>query len=327
MVVTGAASEASGIPFLYLAQRTLMSLTARLGNEAVFHRGGQVLLGVLFSCRLAGCLKASTRNFMLKAMEEVGAALDKATEEKLSKPEAITKNDVDLTVVDLPDRFVLFKPPHWEVHNENMEQQLSHYAKAACGNAPIFGDDRHNNGFLHRLDVPSSGLILVAKTYKAFYDLQVQLHAGEMHRDYTVLCHGLLPRTLTEVTASLVPGETGPTISGRGKMSSSKISLIRHYAKSLSGAALSHVLLSIDTGRKHQIRSHLTFVGHPTVRDGLYTSIATYTWDECLCSRNWLHRHRLVFQDASRQMREVFSELPPDLELPEDGGSEKRCEF
>ena len=54
------------------------------------------------------------------------AAVDKgkATKEKLSKPEAILKNDVDLTVVDLPDRFVLFNTAHWEVHHENVEQRL-----------------------------------------------------------------------------------------------------------------------------------------------------------------------------------------------------------
>ena len=132
-------------------------------------------------------------------MRRVGAGMDVAAQQvrnKLPGHEASTYSKPSkphLTLVDLPDRSVLFKPPGWEVYGGHVESQLSDFVKASFGNAPIFYDVQHNFGFLHRLDVPSSGLILVAKTYEAFYDMQVQLHAGEMHRDYTVLCHGRLP--------------------------------------------------------------------------------------------------------------------------------------
>lgn len=53
-------------------------------------------------------------------------------------------------------------------------------------------DVRCKNGFLHRLDVPSSGLILVAKKYSAYFDLLLQLHRGDILRDYVVLLHGHL---------------------------------------------------------------------------------------------------------------------------------------
>ena len=54
----------------------------------------------------------------------------------------------------------------------------------------LLGDLKHRRGFLHRLDIPTSGLILVATTYQAYYDLQLQLVSGAMTRDYAVLCHG-----------------------------------------------------------------------------------------------------------------------------------------
>ncbi|CAE7904851.1 unnamed protein product, partial [Symbiodinium necroappetens] len=63
---------------------------------------------------------------------------------------------------------------------------------------PIFEDPGHYHGFLHRLDVPSSGLILVATSYEAYYDLQVQLHSGQVQRDYTVLHHGRLPVSVNQ---------------------------------------------------------------------------------------------------------------------------------
>ena len=297
---------------------------------ASFQEAGKELLGILFACRLVGCLQAGFHEFMRSAMRRVGAGMDVAAQQvrnKLPGHEASTYSKPSkphLTLVDLPDRSVLFKPPGWEVYGGHVESQLSDFVKASFGNAPIFYDVQHNFGFLHRLDVPSSGLILVAKTYEAFYDMQVQLHAGEMHRDYTVLCHGRLPSTLVQITARLQPTEDGPTVAGRGKRSFSKISAKFTYLQHPVGA-LSQALLAIDTGRKHQIRSHLAHVGHPIVRDRLYTSLDTFNFDALLSSRNWLHRHRLIFEDATGEKREVFSELPQDLELPTSGRPQKEA--
>lgn len=58
----------------------------------------------------------------------------------------------------------------------------------------ILDDADSDFGFLHRLDVPSSGLILAAKTYAAYYDLQLQLRSRSLARDYVVLNHGKLKR-------------------------------------------------------------------------------------------------------------------------------------
>ncbi|CAE7370403.1 BNA4 [Symbiodinium sp. CCMP2592] len=76
-------------------------------------------------------------------------------------------------VVDLPDRFVLFKPPGWEVDTTDAGKgkHLSEFVQdLGC---PIFRDAEHGFGLLHRLDTPSSGLILTAKSFEAFYDLKL----------------------------------------------------------------------------------------------------------------------------------------------------------
>ena len=78
-----------------------------------------------------------------------------------------------------------------------------------------------------------------------------------------------------------------------------------------------YIELSIEvTGRKHQIRSVLSYVGHPSVRDGLYTNEETFLEDgqELGCSQNWLHRHRLIFLDRVGGRHDLQSPLPWELQ-------------
>ena len=75
------------------------------------------------------------------------------------------------------------------------------YLQSSGFSAPILHDKDFDQGFLHRLDVPSSGLLLLAKSYEAFCDLSVQLAAGQLQRDYSVLAHGWMKRQ--EIRAQL----------------------------------------------------------------------------------------------------------------------------
>ena len=97
-------------------------------------------------------------------------------------------------VTDLVDRLVISKPPGWEVHDDGMPKQLRTWLKS-LGRWPILSDPDSDFGFLHRLDVPSSGLLLVAKTYEGYYDLQLQLRSGTLARHYVVLNHGCMKRS------------------------------------------------------------------------------------------------------------------------------------
>merc|ERR1712176_297505 len=102
--------------------------------------------------------------------------------------------------LDLVDRHVIHKPPGWEVDTADVgaARRLSQYL-LSISSCPIARDATHGFGFLHRLDTPSSGLILTAKTYEAYYDLKLQLSIGDLVRDYVVLCHGVMPPSLAEV--------------------------------------------------------------------------------------------------------------------------------
>ena len=342
-IIFAAASMASAVGFLDAVQEDVVARVRTVRGAALNHFSftgdGMELLGIIFSCRSAGCLRARSYLAFQKMLRSVGQLLD--TRQHISDPgtwniwnetrirSGFPGCEEPRVVGNFADRAVFYKPEGWEVYGQHVELQLSTFVLGVLGHRPIFQDPDHNHGFLHRLDVPSSGLILVAKTYEAFYDLQVQLHAGELGRNYTVLCHGWLPRSISEIEASTWCEEDRPTLcGGRGKPASTKVLQSNFRQSNLSSnsvylhhdliGALSKLVLYIQTGRKHQIRSHMAHIGHPTVRDRVYAGAATFNFDTLLCARNWLHRHRLRFLNAEGSESEVFCDLPRDLKTSLD---------
>ena len=80
--------------------------------------------------------------------------------------------------LDLLDRFVAHKPAGWEVDSKHLDtakpDHLSRYLQRVLG-SPLSYDVMRSCGLLHRFDIPSSGLVLVAKTCEAYYDLQLPI--------------------------------------------------------------------------------------------------------------------------------------------------------
>eukprot|EP00438_Fugacium_kawagutii_P021894 Skav219759 [mRNA] locus=scaffold569:250365:251992:- [translate_table: standard] len=158
-----------------------------------------------------------------EALTHVGHELDRRGLRALAPSEELQLQKLPSQSTQLPapsilweskDRCVLLKPPGWQVDTEGTEEDfiedshahremLSQFlvSKYESGSVkhPILTDVKCKNGFLHRLDVPSSGLILVAKKYGAYFDLLMQLHCGELLRDYLVLLHGLADREVVAV--------------------------------------------------------------------------------------------------------------------------------
>eukprot|EP00439_Symbiodinium_sp_Y106_P022587 s6817_g2.t2 len=320
-MISAGASMTGAFGFLDLLQEELTTRASFSGetlNNLSFS-GAMEVLGILFSCRSVGCLRATSYSAIQRMMRSLGRLLDASNLHPSPgtgtwNPEhAEASSEQPRVALSLADRSVVHKPDGWEVYGAHVKLQLLAFVQGMFGRAPIFQDPEHNYGFLHRLDVPSSGLILVAKTYEAFYDLQTQLHAGEVGRDYTVLCHGWLPSSVREISASTWCEDDRPTLcGGRGKPSATQVCGHSHYLHEVG--ALSKVLLGIATGRKHQIRSHMAHIGHPTVRDRTYAGKTAFNFDVLLCSRNWLHRHRLRFRDLQGRKSDICSHVPKDLE-------------
>ena len=313
-----AALAAAAVPHL---QDVLAAVgcTARL-HSYDFPKSGSKLLGVVFSCRLTGCLPARLYSMVHLLLLEVGRDLDgplngwpPPSQRSFRFGSWLPKESEPQVLQDLDDRAAIFKPSGWEVYGGHSRLQLVTFIQSRFGNRRIFEDAQHHFGFLHRLDVPSSGLIVCSKTFEAFYDLQLQLHAGHLCRDYQALSHGWLPPR-PEFAPRIFWHGDGPSVSGgRGRPSCTLLLFCRHCLHSLG--PLSLLSLRLRTGRKHQIRSHLAHVGSPVVGDEVYQAAPTHCADSTFCQVNWLHRCRLSFQDLSGRRQEVHCRLPSDLDV------------
>ncbi|CAK9098822.1 Pentatricopeptide repeat-containing protein At5g02860 [Durusdinium trenchii] len=269
------------------------SSTSRDGRGSwCFDAAGLKLLGIIFACQQAECLETWFYSTLRRLFSTAAGRLD--SELPLAAPADVTEGAASPSaqlVADGQDHAVFYKPPGWEVYGGHNQLQLVDAAQRLFGRRRLFEDVGHHHGFLHRLDVPSSGLVVLAKSYVAFYELQVDLHAGRVVREYQVLCHGWL--TKSQISARLFWYGPSPSLaSARGRGARTLVLQTRHLQHPRLNS-LSYAELRLGTGRKHQIRSHLAHVGHPVVSDMVYQSMETYQQDIAEHANNCLHRHRL----------------------------------
>ena len=175
-------------------------------------------------------------------------------------PLVIVHQDADITVIDKPAGLVTHPAPgNWR--NTLMNGLL--YADPKAARLP-------RAGIVHRLDRDTSGLLVCARTERAFASLTAQLASREMGRRYLAITCG---RTQAQGT---VEGNIGRDERNRLRMAVVAGSVGKpartHYwqlAASPDGEAAA-VLCKLDTGRTHQIRVHMAHIGHPLVGDALY---------------------------------------------------------
>ncbi len=171
-------------------------------------------------------------------------------------------------------------------------------------------------GIVHRLDKETSGLLLIAKTPQAFYDLQLQFKERKISKKYKTLVHGqVIPKT-GEIRASVgrLPWNRerfGVLAGGREAVTS--YSVIDNYQRNENVFSLLEVIPL--TGRTHQIRIHVKYLGHSVVSDSFYAGRKTYRQDLKFCPRLFLHASNIKFlHPQSLKTVEVESKLAADLQ-------------
>ena len=283
-------------------------------------RLAETILGIVWAWNFAGLLGDRLLAHSRRVICEGSVQLDQETGTSILRQRRASASEVFVkaaltdpaVILDMSDMLVIFKPPGWEVYNGMVECQLTDFLRSLNrGTVPILGDVVHGCGFLHRLDVPSSGLVLAATTYQAWYDLQMQLVSGSLLREYVVLCHGWVPAVRRSISVRLCYVANAVSSGHLGKPSKTRLKVVAHAR--LMRRAMSLTAIQILTGRKHQIRSHMAWVGHPTVHDGKYAARATALEDAQFCTRNFLHRYHLSFLDAAGAGRSAWHVLPSDL--------------
>jgi len=163
--------------------------------------------------------------------------------------------------------------------------------------------------FVNRLDMDTTGLLIIAKNSHAQDDLTKQMKSGSLDKYYIAVVNGIVDQD--EFTVNLPIGKVDPEKVARGVMpegegrpSITHVKVKERYAK---GYTL--VELKLETGRTHQIRVHMSHLGHPVVGDYLYGG--NNPW---LIDRQALHAYKLEFKHpGTGKPMSVTAPLPDDI--------------
>jgi len=213
-------------------------------------------------------------------------------------------NDDHILVINKPVGCAAHPSPGW--HGPTVVGAL-----AAAGYTISTSGAAERTGIVHRLDVGTSGLMVVAKTDRAFTVLKEAFRTRSVDKTYHALIQGHIDPPTGTIDA---PIDRHPKVDHRfavvaeGKESITHYELIEYYR------AVSMVKVELETGRTHQIRVHFSALNHPLVGD------TTYGADPALAkslqmSRPWLHAKELRFaHPITEEQMEFKVPYPDDLQ-------------
>ena len=163
--------------------------------------------------------------------------------------------------------------------------------------------------FVNRLDMDTSGLLVIAKNAYCQNDYTNQMKANTVEKRYISIVCGILESD--SGTIDLPIGRPDPDNVARGVMEGGAPS-VTHYKviERFYDQNYTLVELLLETGRTHQIRVHMSHIGHPVLGDWLYGGV-----NEELISRQALHAARLTFTHPVTKKRMVLeAPLPKDMQ-------------
>ena len=235
-------------------------------------------------------------------------------------PLTILYEDADIVVIDKPAGMVVH--PGAGHSSGTLVNALLHHVDDLSG---VGGELRP--GIVHRLDRGTSGVMIAAKNDAAHQELSRQFHDREVEKEYIALVWGLVQ------AGKRIDAPIGRDPNDRQKMSTrarrARNAVTRvTWALNLRGVSLIHV--AIATGRTHQIRVHLSAIGHPIVGDPTYGGVHRHVADDVRAvqrlERPFLHAASLTFtHPTDKRVMEFESPLPPDLQAVIDEIQERQA--
>ena len=218
-------------------------------------------------------------------------------------PLTVVYQDVDLVVVDKPAGLAAHPGPG------HPDRTLVNGLLALCPDIQGIGGEIRP-GIVHRLDKDTSGLMIAAKNQEAHNRLSQQIKDREVEKGYLALVEGLPNPPTGTINAPI----------GRDPRRRTRMAVTAEGRESRTGYRLleqagtwSLLELGLHTGRTHQARVHLSWLGHPLMGDAVYGKRSP------LLLRHFLHAHHLAFaHPVSGESLDLHSPLPADLEAALD---------
>lgn len=212
-------------------------------------------------------------------------------------PFSIVYEDEDFLVIDKPAGI----PVHPSIGNYNN----------TLANGIVLYFQQKGEAFtfrcINRLDRDTTGLLIIARHALAGALLSSMMSRREISRTYEALVFGSTPPA---GTITLPIGRKEGSVIERIPDPVNGAPAVTHYQTLFSGCSFSHIRLKLETGRTHQIRVHMTAVGHPLLGDTLYAPSAVHPID-----RQALHSAVLEFRHPfTGRFMHFFSPLPDDMQ-------------
>lgn len=245
--------------------------------------------------------KIKKNNYKLKEMDIVELSIPEPIELNI-KPENITLDiiyeDSDVIVVNKPQGMVVHPAPG--VYSGTLVNALLYHCKDLSG---INGITRP--GIVHRIDKDTSGVLVVAKNDNSHNCLAEQLKEHSMNREYIALTEGVLKEDEGKVDAPI----------GRHATERIKMAVIQGGKEAVTHFNVENryknntlIRCKLETGRTHQIRVHMAYIGHPLVGDPVYG----YKKQKYKLAGQMLHAHKLGFIHPTTGKYVEFSTPLPD---------------
>ncbi|MBP5284566.1 MAG: RluA family pseudouridine synthase [Kiritimatiellae bacterium] len=201
---------------------------------------------------------------------------------------AVLYEDEDVIVVDKPSGRIVHPAPGHADGALSSELVARYPEMASVGSA-------ERPGVVHRLDIETSGVMVFARTRRAYLALRraFESHCGVVKK-YLAVVHGV-PREKSGTVATPVGGRRA----------------VSHWTLLRRSVGVSMLEFEIETGRTHQIRIHAASMGHPVVGDAIYGDAAKDRSLQRRPGRLLLHAVELAFPHPATGRTMVFASPPP----------------
>jgi 23S rRNA pseudouridine1911/1915/1917 synthase len=226
-------------------------------------------------------------------------------------PLEVLFEDESLLVLNKPSGIVVHPAPgNW---TGTLVNALLHHFQTSGGTMSAIGG-KERPGLVHRLDKETSGVMVIAKTDTAHRALAAQFKLHTITRVYEALIWGV-PKKGRGLIELAIGRDVKDRKTFSSRTTSPKESVTEYVVDRRYGKVAAHVLLYPRTGRTHQLRVHLTSLGHPILGDHTYGGRKVCTITDVEVPRVMLHARTLGFtHPVTGKVEEFTMSVPADME-------------